>query len=89
MLTKINYSSYHEAQHFRIYNKQLGLKGVKCLMILKKNEFLSCDTKRGNMDSTDSALDEIVSYSCMNTCLYVQDFQYVLDFFHLLSNFTY
>ena len=55
----------------------------------KEKRVLSCDTKRENMDSTDSALNEIVSYSCMNTCLYVQDFQYVLDFFHLLSNFTY
>ena len=47
-------------QHFRIYNKRLGLKKVKCLAILKKNE-LSCDTEGENMDSTDSALDEIVS----------------------------
>ena len=43
-----------------MYNKHLGLKTVKCLAILKKNE-LSCDTKEENMDSTDSALDEIVS----------------------------
>ena len=44
-----------KAQHFRMYNKHLGLKSVKCLAILKKNE-LSYDTKKENMDSTDFAL---------------------------------
>ena len=39
-----------------MYNKHLGLKRVKCLAILKKDE-LSCDTKEENMDSTDFALD--------------------------------
>ena len=43
-----------------MYNKHLGLERVKCLAILKKNE-LFCDTKEENMNSTDSALDEIVS----------------------------
>ena len=60
MLKKIIIPLTTNAQHFRIYNKRLGLKRVKCLAILKKNE-LSCDTKEENMDSTDPALDEIVS----------------------------
>ena len=40
----------------------------------KEKRVLSCDTKE-NMDSTDSALDELWVDSCMNVCLYVQDFQ--------------
>ena len=61
MLKQDNYIIINtNAQHFRIYNKRLGLKRLKCLVILKKNE-LYCDTKEENMDSTDSALDEIVS----------------------------
>ena len=39
----------------------------------KEKRVLSCDTKE-NMDSTDSALDEIVSWF-LHECLYVQDFQ--------------
>ena len=41
-------------------NKHLGLKRVNGLAILKKSE-LPCHTKKENMGSTDSALDEIVS----------------------------
>ena len=38
----------------------------------KEKRVLSCDTKRENMDSTDSALDEIVSsflHECLSVCL--------------------
>ena len=40
----------------------------------KEKRVLSCDTKEENMDSTDSALDEIVSsflHECLSVCLYV------------------
>ena len=61
MLNKIiNFRLTTNAQHFRMYNKHLGLERVKCLAILKKNQ-LFCDTKEENIVSTDSALDEIVS----------------------------
>ena len=37
----------------------------------KEKRVLSCDTKEENMDSTDSALDEIVSsflHECFSVC---------------------
>ena len=40
----------------------------------KEKRVLSCDTKEENMDSTDSALDEIVSsffHECLSVCLSV------------------
>ena len=41
-----------------------------------------------NVDSTDSALDEIVSsFPCMNFFLHVQDFEQVPFFFHLVMQF--
>ena len=49
---------------------------------------MSYDTKEGNIDSTDSALDEIVSsflHECLSVCT---RFSSVEFFFHLLSNFT-
>ena len=51
----------------------------------KEKRVLSCDTKE-NMDSTDSALDEVVSWF-LHERLYVQDFQEVLDFFSLIIQF--
>ena len=51
----------------------------------KEKRVLSCDTKE-NMDSTDSALDEVVSLF-LHERLYVQDFQEVLDFFSLIIQF--
>ena len=56
----------------------------------KEKRVLSCDTKRENMDSTDSALDEIVSsflHEYLSACTRFSI--RVGFFFHLLSNFTY
>ena len=42
----------------------------------KEKRVFSCDTKEENMDSTDSALDEIVSsYKILLVWMLVQDFQ--------------
>ena len=53
MLNKINSHLTSNAQHCttRMYKMQLGLKNVKCLTILKKNEVFLGDTKEENMDS--------------------------------------
>ena len=53
----------------------------------KEKRVFSCDTKEENMDSTDSALDEIVS-SVLYECLY-KIFNKCWIFFHLLGNLTY
>ena len=58
----------------------------------KEKRVFSCGTKEENMDSTDSALDEIVSsflHECLSVCLSVCFSISVGFFFHLLSNFTY
>ena len=39
--------------------------------------------KEETMDSTDSTLDEIVSSSCINFCLYIKNFELVFDFLDL------
>ena len=61
--------------------KHLGEKRVKCYL-----RELPCVTKEETMDSTDSALDEIVS-SILHEFLsvYIQDFQQVPDFFFQLG----
>ena len=56
----------------------------------KEKRVFSCGTKEENMDSTDSALDEIVSsflYEYLSVCTRFSIS--VGFFFHLLSNFTY
>ena len=71
------------AQHFRMYKSSWDERGLaKCLTVLNKNEFCR-DTKEENMDSTDSALDEIVSsflHECLPVCLSVR-FSISVEFF--------
>ena len=51
---------------------------------------MSCDTEGENMDSTDSALDEIVSSFLYEFLSVFTRFSIgVAFFFHLLSKFTY
>ena len=63
MLNKINYSSNYE--HSTFSNLQ------QVLYDTKEKRVLLCDSKEENMDSTDSALDEIVSsflHECLSVC---------------------
>ena len=53
----------------KLFSFAVTLVGHRSLAILKKNE-LSCDTEEENMNSTDSALNEIVS-SCLHEFLSV------------------
>ena len=63
MLNKINYSSNYK--HSTFSNLQ------QVLYDTKEKRVLLCDSKEENMDSTDSALDEIVSsflHECLSVC---------------------
>ena len=69
-------------------NKHLGLKRVNGLAILKKSE-LPCHTKKENMGSTGSALDEIVSSFWHEFLSVYARISIRVGFFHLLSYLTY
>ena len=67
---------------FECINNTWEKKRVKVLYTLP------CVDKEETIDSTDSALDKSVSsLRCMNFCLYVQDFEPVPGFFHLVIHF--